>query len=89
MLMLSLELLIPLSKTLSAVALKLVWLEALTCLGLCASSFFGSEYIALSLALQFSKGILWQSVLSIICLCSVLSDKTLPAFPQVSSDRSE
>lgn len=58
MLMLNLELLIPLSKTLSAVALKLGWLGALACLGLCASSFFVSEDIAFSLALHFSKGIL-------------------------------
>lgn len=56
--MLNLELLIPLSKTLSAVALKLGWLGALACLGLCASSFFVSEDIAFSLALHFSKGIL-------------------------------
>lgn len=58
MLMLSVELLVPLSKSVSAVALKLGWLGALTSLGLCASSFFVSEYIALSLALHFSKGIL-------------------------------
>lgn len=89
MLMLSLELLIPLSKTVSAVALKLGWLGALTCLGLCASPVFVSECIPLSLALHFSKGILLQSVLLIISLCSILSGKTLPAFPQVSSDRSE